>query len=66
MSEARVEGGVPITAGWFVLRTRDALWLHNDTRAVCRFGGQGPAHFDDLGVGLYWLQPGRPNVALPP
>ena len=29
-------------------------------RAVCRFGGQGEAHFDDLGIGLYWLQPGKP------
>ncbi|MGO9956535.1 MAG: cupin domain-containing protein [Solirubrobacteraceae bacterium] len=59
MSEARVESGVPRTAGWFVINTRDARWLHNDLRAVCRFGGEGEAHFDDLGVGLYWLQPGR-------
>ncbi len=29
-------------------------------RAVCRFGGEGEAHFDDLGIGLYWIQPGRP------
>jgi uncharacterized cupin superfamily protein len=60
MSEARLEGGVPVTAGWFVVNARDARWTHNDMRAVCRFGGQGEAHFDDLGVGLYWIEPGKP------
>jgi uncharacterized cupin superfamily protein len=29
-------------------------------RTVARLGGQGEAHFDDLGIGLYWLQPGQP------
>ena len=33
--------------------------MRNDMRAVCRFGGEGEAHFDDLGVGLYWLAPGQ-------
>jgi uncharacterized cupin superfamily protein len=60
MSEARVEDGVPTTAGWFVVNARDARWLHNEMRVVCRFGGEGEAHFDDLGIGLYWLAPGRP------
>ncbi len=60
MTEARLEDGVPQTAGWFVLNARDARWLHNEMRAVCRFGGQGEAHFDDLGIGLYWLAPGKP------
>lgn len=60
MSEARVESGVPTTAGWFVVNAREARWLHNDMRAVCRFGGEGEAHFDDLGIGLYWLEPGKP------
>ena len=60
MSEARLEHGVPVTAGWFVVNARDARWLHNDMRAVCRFGGEGEAHFDDLGIGLYWIQPGKP------
>ncbi len=60
MSEARLEDGVPQTAGWFVLNARDARWLHNEMRVVCRFGGQGEAHFDDLGIGLYWLAPGKP------
>jgi uncharacterized cupin superfamily protein len=60
VSEARLENGVPTTAGWFVVNARDARWLHNEMRAVCRFGGEGPAHFDDLGVGLYWIEPGKP------
>src|SRR5579862_9964022 len=60
MSEAVIEDGVPVTAGWFVVGAREARWLHNRMRAVCRFGGEGEAHFDDLGIGLYWLEPGRP------
>lgn len=60
MDEAIIQDGVPTTAGWFVINARDARWLHNDMRAVCKFGGEGPAHFDDLGVGLYWIEPGRP------
>jgi uncharacterized cupin superfamily protein len=60
LSKATVEGGVPTTAGWFVVSARDACWMHNDMRVVCRFGGEGEAHFDDLGIGLYWLEPGNP------
>ncbi|WP_037494251.1 cupin domain-containing protein [Solirubrobacter soli] len=60
MAEARVEAGVPVTAGWFVVNAADAPWLHNEMRAVCKFGGEGEAHFDDLGVALYWLEPGQP------
>jgi uncharacterized cupin superfamily protein len=60
VTEARLEQGVPVTGGWFVVNARDARWLHNDMRALCRFGGEGEAHFDDLGVGLYWIQPGKP------
>ena len=60
MNEARLEDGVPVTAGWFVVNARDARWLHNDMRTICRFGGEGEAHFDDLGIGLYWIQPGKP------
>jgi uncharacterized cupin superfamily protein len=60
MSEARLENGVPTTGGWFVINARDARWLHNDMRAVCRFGGEGDAHFDQLGISLYWLAPGKP------
>ena len=60
MNEARIKDGVPVSAGWFVLNARDARWRHNEMRSVCRFGGQGEAHFDDLGIGLSWLAPGRP------
>jgi uncharacterized cupin superfamily protein len=60
MAEARLEDGIPVTGGWFVLNARDAPWMHNDMRAVAKFGGEGEAHFDELGVGLYWLQPGQP------
>jgi uncharacterized cupin superfamily protein len=55
-----VEDGVPRTAGWFVINAANARWLHNEMRSVCRFGGEGEAHFDDLGIGLYWLTPGKP------
>ena len=60
MSEARLEDGVPVTSGWFVVNARDARWMHNDMRSVCRFGGEGEAHFDELGIALYWVEPGRP------
>jgi uncharacterized cupin superfamily protein len=59
MPEAQVKDGVPQTAGWFVLNAADGPWLHNDLRAVCRFGGQGDAHFDELGFALYWIEPGQ-------
>jgi uncharacterized cupin superfamily protein len=59
MSEATVEDGVPVTGGWFVVNARDARWSHNEMRSVCRFGGEGDAHFDDLGVSLYWLRHGQ-------
>src|SRR3954454_4188263 len=60
MAEARLQDGVPQTAGWFVVNARDAPWRHNQMRSVAKFGGEGEAHFDDLGIGLYWLQPGQP------
>ena len=60
VDQAKLEAGVPVTAGWFVVNARDARWMHDDVRARCRFGGEGEAHFDDLGFGLYWLAPGRP------
>jgi uncharacterized cupin superfamily protein len=60
VDEATIEDGVPTTAGWFVINARDARWMHNEMRTVCKFGGEGPAHFDELGVGLYWIEPGHP------
>ncbi len=41
MSEARLEDGVPVTGGWFVVNARDARWIHNEMRDLCRFGGEG-------------------------
>lgn len=58
--EARLQDGIPQTAGWFVVNARDAHWLYNEMRGVCRFSGQGQAHFNDLGVSLYQLKPGQP------
>ena len=60
MPEAILENGVPVTAGWFVVNAGDGPWLHNRMRSVCRFGGEGEAHFDDIGISLYWLEPGQP------
>jgi uncharacterized cupin superfamily protein len=58
--EAEIVDGVPQTAGWFVLNAADAPWAWSDERgARCRFGGEGEAHFDDLGIGLAELQPGQ-------
>jgi uncharacterized cupin superfamily protein len=59
MTEARLDDGKPLTAGWFVVNARDGHWMHNDMRAVCRFSGEGEARFDALGIGLYWLEPGK-------
>jgi uncharacterized cupin superfamily protein len=59
MAEARLEDGVPQTGGWFVVNAHDVPWLHNEMASYCRFGGEGEAHFDDLGVRLYWLRPGQ-------
>jgi uncharacterized cupin superfamily protein len=56
-----MENGVPQTAGWFVVNARDVPWVRDGLpRTYCRFGGQGEAHFDELGIGLYWLAPGEP------
>lgn len=60
MPEARLEDGVPVTSGWFVVNARDTRWVGNGMRTVARFGGEGEAHFDQLGVGLYWIEPGKP------
>ena len=49
MAEAVLESGVPVTAGWFVVNARDARWVHNRMRSVCRFDGEGAARFDELG-----------------
>jgi uncharacterized cupin superfamily protein len=60
MAGAELRDGVPVTGGWFLVNVRDVPWMHNEMRAVCKFGGEGDAHFDDLGIGLYLIQPGKP------
>ncbi len=57
MRDARLQDGVPVTAGWFVVNARETRWLRNQMRALARFGGGGEAHFDQLGIGLFWLEP---------
>ena len=66
VDEATIEDGVPTTAGWFVINARDARWMHNDMRAVCKFGGEGPAHFDESGDRPVLDRAGQADDALPP
>jgi uncharacterized cupin superfamily protein len=58
--EADVVNGVPQAAGWFVVNARDAPWFHNELGGYCGFEGRGDAAFDDLGVNLNMLPPGKP------
>jgi uncharacterized cupin superfamily protein len=62
--EARLEpsesGLVPVTEGWFVVNARNAGWMTHDTfGAECTF--EGGVRFEELGIGLCVLMPGRPN-----
>lgn len=58
--EAELDGGVPKTAGWFVVNAREARWLHNEMGAYCGFEGKDDAGFPELGINLNVLQPGVP------
>jgi mannose-6-phosphate isomerase-like protein (cupin superfamily) len=58
--EAKVENGVPQTAGWFVVNARESPWEHNDMGGYCPFEGEGDARFTDLAINLNWLHPGKP------
>ena len=59
-TEAKVVGGVPQGHGWFVVNARDASWSHNELGGYCGFEGQDDAAFDDLGINLNVLPPGKP------
>jgi uncharacterized cupin superfamily protein len=59
MGEASTREGVPQGAGWFVVNAAAATWEHDRLRSRLRFGGEGPAHFDEVGVAMYWLEPGQ-------
>ena len=58
--EADVVSGVPQAAGWFVVNARDAPWFHNELGGYCGFEGRDDAAFDDLGINLNMLPPGKP------
>jgi len=63
--EASVEraggGAVPSDAGWFVLNTREALWLDGTFGAYTRFEGTGAARFTQVGININVLPPGQPS-----
>lgn len=58
--EAKLEGGVPQTEGWFVVNARDTRWLSNEMGWYCGFEGKGDAKFTQLGINLNVLHPGVP------
>ncbi len=58
--EAKLENGVPQSAGWFVVNARESRWLHNELGAYCGFEGRDEAAFDQLGINLNVLPPGKP------
>lgn len=58
--EARLDDGVPQTAGWFVVNARETRWLHNEMGSYCGFEGSEEAHFEQLGINLNVLHPGMP------
>ena len=58
--EADVANGVPQGVGWFVVNTCDSPWFHNELGGYCGFEGRDAAAFDDLGINLNMLLPGKP------
>jgi uncharacterized cupin superfamily protein len=60
VQEAKLEGGVPKTPGWFVVNARDTRWVHNEMGWYCAFEGKDEAAFEQLGINLNVLPPGSP------
>jgi uncharacterized cupin superfamily protein len=58
--EAKLEKGVPQTAGWFVVNAHDSRWLHNELGGYSNFEGKDDAAFEQLGINLNVLPPGMP------
>jgi uncharacterized cupin superfamily protein len=58
--EAKLEGGVPRSDGWFVVNARDARWLRNEMGWYAGFEGKDDARFEQLGINLNLLPPGQP------
>ncbi len=58
--ETKLANGAPQSDGWFVVNARESRWLHNELGAYCGFEGDGEAAFDQLGINLNVLPPGKP------
>lgn len=58
--EAKLEGGVPQTPGWFVVSAQETRWLYNEMGWYDGFEGKGEAAFQELGINLNVLHPGLP------
>jgi uncharacterized cupin superfamily protein len=53
------DGLVPEGAGWFVVNTRDARWVHTTTMGSCCVF-EGDERFPELGINVNVLRPGEP------
>ena len=60
VDEAKLEGGIPQTDGWFVVNALESRWLHNELGAYCGFEGKDNATFEQLGINVNVLPPGKP------
>jgi uncharacterized cupin superfamily protein len=60
VNEAELEGGVPQSAGWFVVNARDARWTYNEMGWYTGFEGKDEGSFEQLGINLNVLHPGVP------
>jgi uncharacterized cupin superfamily protein len=58
--EAKIEGGVPQTQGWFVVNAQESRWLYNELGWYAGFEGKDEAAFGELGINLNVLHPGMP------
>jgi uncharacterized cupin superfamily protein len=59
--EARAEGLVAVTEGWFAVNVADAAWVSSEAfGSACVFEGED-APFADVGYTLAVLEPGKPN-----
>jgi hypothetical protein len=51
--EASLIDGVPSEPGWFVVGLGETPWETDRPRTRTRPGGEGSAHFEQIGVALY-------------
>lgn len=58
--EAKLEGGVPQTQGWFVVNAQETRWQYNEMGWYSGFEGKDEAGFEELGINLNVLHPGSP------